>query len=187
MSPHSLYNAFKASTPAFGTWITFPGALTARYIAASSPHLSWVMIDCEHGATPLSPGAYEAVHAISGLGPSAPSVLVRIPATGACSSTSWQIKYVLDGGASGVLVPMVRHFYIYPCGRLTRSPSCRSRVRRKQGRLSQIAGFPLSEDVVTETRSHRWLGASIEESTLTRPTSTSWSLFRSRPRLALRT
>lgn len=107
MSSHTLYKAFKASTPAFGTWITLPGGLTARYIAGSSPHLSWVMIDCEHGATSLSPGASEAIHAIAGLGADAPSALVRIPATGACSSTSWQIKYALDAGARGVLVPMV--------------------------------------------------------------------------------
>ncbi|KAL4068501.1 Pyruvate/Phosphoenolpyruvate kinase-like domain-containing protein [Scleroderma yunnanense] len=107
MTSHALYAAFKASTPAFGAWITLPGGLTARYIADSSPHLSFVMIDCEHGATSLSPGASEAIHAIAALGGAAPSVLVRIPATGTCSSTSWQIKYALDAGAKGVLVPMV--------------------------------------------------------------------------------
>jgi 4-hydroxy-2-oxoheptanedioate aldolase len=44
---------------------------------------------------------------ITGIGPSA---LVRIPATGITGSTSWQIKYALDAGARGIIVPMVRSF-----------------------------------------------------------------------------
>ncbi|KAL7284281.1 LOW QUALITY PROTEIN: hypothetical protein ACG7TL_001564 [Trametes sanguinea] len=105
---HPLLAAFRASTPAFGAWLTLPGFLAARTAAAASPHLSWVVIDCEHGATPLQPGAAESVHAIAGLGPAAPSTIVRIPATGACAdgSAGWQIKYALDAGARGVLVPM---------------------------------------------------------------------------------
>ena len=107
---HPLLTAFRASKPAFGAWLTLPGFLAARTAAAASPHLSWVVIDCEHGATALQPGAAESVHAIAGLGPAAPSTIVRIPATGACAdgSAGWQIKYVLDAGAKGVLVPMVR-------------------------------------------------------------------------------
>ncbi|KAI0330702.1 Phosphoenolpyruvate/pyruvate domain-containing protein [Cubamyces sp. BRFM 1775] len=106
---HPLLTAFRASKPAFGAWLTLPGFLAARTAAAASPHLSWVVIDCEHGATALQPGAAESVHAIAGLGPAAPSTIVRIPATGACAdgSAGWQIKYVLDAGAKGVLVPMV--------------------------------------------------------------------------------
>ncbi|TBU27372.1 Phosphoenolpyruvate/pyruvate domain-containing protein [Dichomitus squalens] len=106
---HPLLHALRASKPAFGAWITLPGALNARAAASASPHLSWVVIDCEHGLTGLHPGAGDSVHAIAGLGPDAPSTIVRIPATGACAdgSASWQIKYVLDQGARGVLVPMV--------------------------------------------------------------------------------
>ncbi|KAI0777528.1 Pyruvate/Phosphoenolpyruvate kinase-like domain-containing protein [Trametes elegans] len=106
---HPLLAALRASKPAFGAWLTLPGFLAARTAAGASPHLSWVVIDCEHGATPLQPGAAEAVHAIAGLGPAAPSAIVRIPATGACAdgSAGWQIKYALDAGAKGVLVPMV--------------------------------------------------------------------------------
>ncbi|KAG1733373.1 Pyruvate/Phosphoenolpyruvate kinase-like domain-containing protein [Suillus paluster] len=107
MTTHALLQAFKASKPAFGAWITLPGVLNARAVAQASPHLSWVMIDCEHGLTSLQPGAAESIQAITGLGPSAPSALVRIPATGLSDSTSWQIKYALDAGARGVLVPMV--------------------------------------------------------------------------------
>ncbi|CCM06807.1 uncharacterized protein FIBRA_09108 [Fibroporia radiculosa] len=110
MAAHRLKSAFHALKPAFGAWITLPGALNIRTVSLSSPHLSWVLIDCEHGMTSLHPGASESIQAVSGLGPDAPSTIVRIPATGACAdgSVAWQIKYVLDAGARGVLVPMVR-------------------------------------------------------------------------------
>lgn len=109
-SLHPLLRAFRASKPAFGAWITLPGAHSARTAALASPHLSWIIIDCEHGLTSLQPGAADTITALSGLGGGAPSALVRIPATGAMADTSaaWQIKYVLDAGARGVLVPMVR-------------------------------------------------------------------------------
>jgi len=109
MTTHALARAFKAAKPAFGAWICLPGTINARTVAQSSPHLSWVMIDCEHGLTPLQPGAAESIQAIIGLGSGAPSPLVRIPATGTSTSTSWQIKYALDAGAKGVLVPRVPH------------------------------------------------------------------------------
>ena len=110
---HPLLHAFRTSKPAFGAWLTLPGALNARAAASASPHLSWLVVDCEHGMTSLHPGAGEAVAAIAGLGPDAPSALVRIPATGACAdgSAAWQIKYVLDQGARGVVVPMVSSTY----------------------------------------------------------------------------
>ncbi|KAI6017141.1 Pyruvate/Phosphoenolpyruvate kinase-like domain-containing protein [Pisolithus marmoratus] len=107
MTSHALYRALEASKTAFGAWITLPGAHNARIVAQSSPHLSWVMIDCEHGLTPLSAGSAEIIQAITGIGFSDVSPLVRIPATGTCSSTSWMIKYALDAGARGILVPMV--------------------------------------------------------------------------------
>jgi len=107
MATHALANAFKARKSAFGAWIMLPGALHARLVAQSSPHLSWVVIDCEHGLTPLQPGAAESIQAIHGIGPNAPSTIVRIPSTGASTGTGWQIKYALDAGARGVIVPMV--------------------------------------------------------------------------------
>lgn len=107
MTSHPLYRAFKAPKAAFGAWITLPGIHSARIVAQSSPHLSWVMIDCEHGLTPLNADSAETIQAIAGIGSNYVSPLVRIPATGTCSSTSWLIKYALDAGARGVLVPMV--------------------------------------------------------------------------------
>ncbi|KAH9919440.1 Phosphoenolpyruvate/pyruvate domain-containing protein [Epithele typhae] len=106
---HPLLHALRAGGPAFGAWLTLPGALSARTAAAASPHLAWLVVDCEHGMTALHPGAGESIAAVAALGPRAPSTIVRIPATGACAdgSAGWQIKYALDQGARGVLVPMV--------------------------------------------------------------------------------
>ncbi|GBE87729.1 Phosphoenolpyruvate/pyruvate domain-containing protein [Sparassis crispa] len=109
MASHPLLTAFRVSKPAFGAWITLPGTFNARTAALASPHISWLVIDCEHGMTSLQPGVGESIQAVAGLGAAAPSTIVRIPATGPCADTSaaWQIKYVLDAGARGVLVPMV--------------------------------------------------------------------------------
>lgn len=122
---HSLLRAFRANKPAFGVWLTVPGFFHARAVAQAGgisqtntgtdhTQLSWVMVDCEHGLVPLVPGVAESVAAIHGAGAASgagnnagPSALVRIPATGVSASTSWQIKYALDAGARGVLVPMV--------------------------------------------------------------------------------
>ncbi|KAI0259679.1 Pyruvate/Phosphoenolpyruvate kinase-like domain-containing protein [Gloeopeniophorella convolvens] len=100
--------ASQPSSTAFGAWISLPGAHNARTVASSSKHLSWVLLDCEHGLIPLVPGAAECIQAIAGLGPSAPRAFVRISATGAAAgAASWQIKHALDAGAAGVIVPMV--------------------------------------------------------------------------------
>lgn len=109
MATHRLLQTFKSSKPAFGAWLTIPSTWAARTTAAASSHISWVVIDCEHGLIPLQPGASDIVTSVAGLGPNAPSVLVRIPATGPCAdgSATWQIKYVLDAGARGIIVPMV--------------------------------------------------------------------------------
>ncbi|KDR66621.1 hypothetical protein GALMADRAFT_162014 [Galerina marginata CBS 339.88] len=108
MASHPLLHAFKANKPAFGAWLTLPGTFHARTVAQGSPHLSWVVVDCEHGLVPLVPGAAESIAAIQGAKPGGgPSAIVRIPATGVTASSSWQIKHALDGGARGVLVPLV--------------------------------------------------------------------------------
>jgi 4-hydroxy-2-oxoheptanedioate aldolase len=113
MSAHALLSLLKANKPAFGAWLTASGYFHARTVAQASPHLSWIAIDCEHGLVSLNPGASESVAAIQSLNrPSCPSALVRIPATGASTGTSWQIKYALDAGARGVIVPMARLFIL---------------------------------------------------------------------------
>ncbi|EKM76855.1 hypothetical protein AGABI1DRAFT_44190 [Agaricus bisporus var. burnettii JB137-S8] len=106
MTTHALLQALRANKPAFGAWLTSPGLFHARTLAKSSPYLSWIAIDCEHGIIPLVPGAAESTVAIESAGV---SPLIRIPATGATGSTSWQIKNALDAGARGVIVPMVNN------------------------------------------------------------------------------
>ena len=109
MASQALLRLFQAKKPAFGAWLTLPDSFVARTVAQASPHLSWMVIDCEHGLIPLVPGAAEAVTAIQGAVPNGgPTPIVRIPATGISASSSWQIKHALDGGARGVLVPLVR-------------------------------------------------------------------------------
>ena len=116
MASQALLRLFQAKKPAFGAWLTLPCNFTARTIAQASPHLSWIVIDCEHGLISLVPGAAEAVTAIQGAvippnglgGREGPTPIVRIPATGISASTSWQIKHALDSGASGVMVPLVK-------------------------------------------------------------------------------
>ncbi|KAH8827596.1 Pyruvate/Phosphoenolpyruvate kinase-like domain-containing protein [Flagelloscypha sp. PMI_526] len=109
MATHPLFNDFKANKPSFGAWLTMPGYFHARAMAQSHPDLSWIIIDCEHGLTSMVPGAAEAVSAIQGVKANmqGPSAVLRIPATSVSDSTSWQIKYALDSGARGVLVPYV--------------------------------------------------------------------------------
>ncbi|KAG6878855.1 hypothetical protein C0992_007118 [Termitomyces sp. T32_za158] len=109
MASKALLSAFRANRPAFGVWLTAGGTFHARTVAQASPHLSWVVVDCEHGIIPLVPGAAETVAAIHGAVPNGggPSAVVRIPATGTSGSTSWQIKHALDAGARGVIIPMV--------------------------------------------------------------------------------
>ncbi|THU86303.1 Phosphoenolpyruvate/pyruvate domain-containing protein [Dendrothele bispora CBS 962.96] len=109
MTSHSLIRAFKANKPAFGAWITSTSFTHARAIAKACPPdtMSWLMLDCEHGLIGLNPGAHELISAITSVGGGGPSTLVRIPATGASTGVGWQIKYALDAGARGVLVPMV--------------------------------------------------------------------------------
>ncbi|ESK86094.1 aldolase citrate lyase family protein [Moniliophthora roreri MCA 2997] len=104
MSANSLLDAFKAKRPAFGTFITSGGFFFARAVAKASPHMEWICIDCEHGLMSLNPGVSELIAAIQATGIPA---FVRIPATGVSMGTSWQIKYALDAGAKGIVVPMV--------------------------------------------------------------------------------
>ena len=112
MTSHSLLNAFRSNKPAFGVWVTLPGTFHARTVAFASPHLSWVTIDCEHGLVPLVPDVAGIVSVIESVrrqpGDPPISTLVRIPATGVSNSSSWQIKYALDAGARGVVLPLVR-------------------------------------------------------------------------------
>jgi HpcH/HpaI aldolase/citrate lyase family len=114
-SPHPLLTAFQSQRPALGAWLMLPGILHARFVAQASEHLDWVVIDSEHGLTNLQSAA-ESIIAIesSRNGNLGPSPLVRISATGRDveQGSGWQIKYALDAGARGVMVPMVQLLFL---------------------------------------------------------------------------
>ncbi|KAF8622870.1 hypothetical protein AX15_006686 [Amanita polypyramis BW_CC] len=109
MTGHTLLSAFKANKAAFGVWLFGPGYFHARNVARSSPHLSWVLIDCENGLVTLDIGLSKSIAGVTTGSRSTENLssIVRIPATGDSDSMSWQIKYALDAGAHGVLVPLV--------------------------------------------------------------------------------
>jgi hypothetical protein len=90
---HKLIQALRASKPAFGLWQTIPGLNHCRTLGAAAANgLSWICLDCEHGLIPLQGGASDCITAISTSTKEPPSVLVRVPATGASTGTGWQIK-----------------------------------------------------------------------------------------------
>ena len=102
--------AQRQGRPSFGMWLCLPGTQLARSCANASPNIDWIILDCEHGLHALQGGAQEVIMAIALSCANPPSPLVRIPAADASDSTAWQIKLALDGGAHGVICPMVRIF-----------------------------------------------------------------------------
>ncbi|KAH8929959.1 Phosphoenolpyruvate/pyruvate domain-containing protein [Atractiella rhizophila] len=108
MSPkaNNLTVSIKEKKAAFGIWLTMPGTGHARNVALASPDISWILVDCEHGHISIQ-NAFESIAAIQTSSTQPPAALVRIPATGASDSIGWQIKLALDGGAAGIMVPMV--------------------------------------------------------------------------------
>ena len=155
----ALLRLFQAKKPAFGAWLTLPDIFVARTVAQASPHLSWMVIDCEHGLISVLPGAAEAVTAIQGAVPNGgPTPIVRIPSTGISASSSWQIKHALDAGARGVLVPMVRNHTIGLKLPFFKKHFFRSPLLRKLRRSLPIADSLQLEDGDSEVRSHTRYG-----------------------------
>ncbi|THH10443.1 hypothetical protein EW145_g1341 [Phellinidium pouzarii] len=93
-----LKEAFVAGKTAFGVWNTIPGASVVRTMA-STPGISWVLIDAEHGHI-NDTLIYTHATAISAAGR---SPLVRIP-----DASAWWAKRALDAGAHGLMVPLLR-------------------------------------------------------------------------------
>ncbi|EJD50080.1 Phosphoenolpyruvate/pyruvate domain-containing protein [Auricularia subglabra TFB-10046 SS5] len=104
---HPLLNAFRASKPAFGAWLTLPNPSLARAVALAHPAISWVCLDGEHGLFGLGgPAVHDTLSVLAALPGGGPTAYIRIPATAETDSVGWQIKLALDSGARGVLVPM---------------------------------------------------------------------------------
>ncbi|KAI0168567.1 Pyruvate/Phosphoenolpyruvate kinase-like domain-containing protein [Pestalotiopsis sp. NC0098] len=89
----------KQQGPLLGTALTIPSTVIAQIIGTIGYH--FVLIDMEH--SPLSPEiTTQMVHAIVASSRGATFPIVRVPSHG----VEW-IKWALDSGASGIIVPMV--------------------------------------------------------------------------------
>lgn len=99
-APQTFQSAIKASTgPTLGSVLTFPSSITAKLAARSG--LQWVLIDMEH--SPHSAGqATDMCHAVLAASQGACLPIIRIPSHG----VEW-IKWALDSGAAGIVIPMV--------------------------------------------------------------------------------
>lgn len=82
--------------PAFGTWLTLGSTTAARYLARSG--FDWLCVDCEHSSVSVE----TATLMLGAVADGACVPLARVP-----SNRHDHIKRMLDGGAYGVVVPMV--------------------------------------------------------------------------------
>ncbi|KAJ2747336.1 hypothetical protein GGI20_000587 [Coemansia sp. BCRC 34301] len=83
--------------PVFGVWLSIPSVATARMLAAQN--FDWACIDMEH--SPTNPALMaEMVAAVASSGTCVP--IVRVPS----HSPEW-IKWALDAGAHGIIIPHV--------------------------------------------------------------------------------
>ncbi|KAL5504802.1 hypothetical protein ACEPAH_7465 [Sanghuangporus vaninii] len=94
-----LKEVFAAGKTAFGAWNTIAGAGVVRTIA-STPGLSWVAVDAEHGQI-NDTQIYTHTTSISAAGRSA---IVRVP-----EASAWWAKRALDAGAHGLMVPLIKN------------------------------------------------------------------------------
>ena len=91
-----LRRRFSLDRPTIGTWLTLADPAAAEIMAAAG--FEWLVVDLEHSLLTLET-AGELIRVIELCGA---SPLVRLT-----SNDSDQIKRVMDGGAHGIIVPMV--------------------------------------------------------------------------------
>lgn len=97
-----LRKALASGVKAAGAWLTLPSTAVARTLA-STPGISWVLIDAEHGL--INDGHYyDLANTIASAGA---SPIIRVPA-----EEPWMIKRALDAGVHGVMVPMANSLEI---------------------------------------------------------------------------
>lgn len=93
----SLKARLRAGERLYGTMVTMPSPQLGQLLAAAG--FDWLLIDLEHGA--ISVEGAQAMIAATAVADCAP--LVRVAWT-----VPWLAKPLLDGGALGVVFPMVR-------------------------------------------------------------------------------
>lgn len=88
------------STPLLGSYIMLSSTLSAYTLGGAG--FDWVLVDMEH--SPLSPSnATALVHAVSVASRNKTLTFVRTPSAGV-----EYVKWALDSGANGVVVPMIQ-------------------------------------------------------------------------------
>ncbi len=98
-STFEAYVKNSTSGPLLGAVIGAPATISVKIAARAGFH--WLMIDMEH--SPLSPEqATELAHATMAASQGSCKPLIRVPSHGV-----EYIKWALDSGASGVIIPMV--------------------------------------------------------------------------------
>ena len=96
MRTNTVKQLLRQGKPTVGTWISLGNQLATRYLARAG--FDWLTVDLEHGAMD-----WELAANLFGVIADAGGVpLVRVP----CGSHD-HIKRSLDGGAYGIVVPMV--------------------------------------------------------------------------------
>lgn len=96
MRTNTVKRLLREGKPTIGTWISLGHILATRYLARAG--FDWLTVDMEHGAIDweLATNLFGTIADAGGV------PLVRVP----CGSHD-HIKRALDGGAYGIVVPMV--------------------------------------------------------------------------------
>jgi 4-hydroxy-2-oxoheptanedioate aldolase len=96
---HTLAN-LRTGKPALGQWMHSSSVHIARALAVQKI-FDWILVDMEHAPTDLLTASM-MLGAIADISGGMCTPLARIP-----QATPYHIKQVLDGGAQGIIVPMV--------------------------------------------------------------------------------
>jgi len=100
MAPKSFLSLVSGGNSVFGAYIMLPSILSAHIVGSAK--FDWVLIDMEH--SPLAPlDATNIVQAIAVGSHNKTVPLIRIP----CHGVEY-VKWALDSGAAGIIVPMVQ-------------------------------------------------------------------------------
>ncbi len=93
----TLKRSLQAGRPAVGSWITLAHPAIAEIMARAG--FDWLVVDLEHSVITIG----EAEELIRTIGSAGVAPLVRLT-----SNDADQIKLVMDAGATGIVVPMVK-------------------------------------------------------------------------------
>src|SRR6516165_4625705 len=97
MRPNPVKRALKEGKPTVGTWLSLGSITAARFMARAG--FAWLTTDIEHSLVDWE----TATHMFATIADAGCTALARVPA-----NRHDHIKRVLDNGAHGVVVPMVK-------------------------------------------------------------------------------